>query len=153
MSTPSERLAALGLELPVVHPPVAKYVPALRHGDLVFASGQTPTVDGKLTVTGKLGAGVTVEDGQQAARLCALNCLAAAAQTAGGLDSISQVVKLTGYVASAEGFTEQPAVINGASQLLEEVFGDAGKHVRAALGLAELPGGAPVEIELIVAVR
>jgi enamine deaminase RidA (YjgF/YER057c/UK114 family) len=153
MSTPTERLAGLGLELPEVLPPVAKYVPALRHGDLVFASGQTPTVAGKLTVTGKLGADVTVEGGQLAARLCALNCLAAAAATAGGLDNITQVVKLTGYVASADGFTEQPAVINGASQLLEEVFGDAGRHARAALGLAELPGGAPVEVELIVAVR
>ena len=153
MSAPTERLAALGLELPSLPPPVFKYVPAIRQGDLVFASGQTPTVDGRLTVTGKLGAGVSVEEGQQAARLCVLNCVAAAASAAGGVDNITQVLKLTGYVASAAGFTDQPLVINGASQLLEEIFGDAGRGARAALGLAELPGGAPVEVDLIVAVR
>jgi len=148
-----ERLSSLGIALPEAPVPVANYVPTQRTGDLVFTSGQTPTRAGKLVLSGKLGTTLTVEQGQEAARLAVLNCLAALAGDLDSLDGIAAIVKLTGYVASAEGFGEQPAVINGASVLLEEVFGEAGRHARAALGVAELPGGAPVEIELIVRVR
>ncbi len=148
-----ERLEELGLKIPTLPPPVANYVPAVRSGNLVFASGQTPTVDGVLVVAGKVGADLTVEQGQAAARLAAVNCLAELRSSLGSLDAVSRVVKLTGYVASAPGFGEQPAVVNGASQLIQEVFGAAGQHARAALGVAELPAGAPVEVELIVEVR
>jgi enamine deaminase RidA (YjgF/YER057c/UK114 family) len=151
--TIAARMAELGLDLPTAPVPVASYVTVRRVGDLAFASGQTPTRDGSLTICGKLGREVSVEDGQRAAELAVLNCLAALAQELGSLDRIATVVKLTGYVASAEGFGEQPVVVNGASALLERVFGDAGRHARAALGVAELPGGAPVEVELIVQVR
>lgn len=149
----AERLEALGLTLPSVPVPVANYVPARQFGSIVFASGQTPTVDGVLTMRGKLGAEISVEQGQEGARLSVLNCLAAVADLIGGLDRVEAVLKLTGYVASAPGFVDQPTVVNGASVLLEEVLGDAGEHARAALGLAELPGGAPVEVDLVVAVR
>jgi enamine deaminase RidA (YjgF/YER057c/UK114 family) len=149
----AERLEALGLTLPSVPVPVANYVPARQFGSIVFASGQTPTVNGVLTMRGKLGEEISVEQGQEGARLSVLNCLAAVADLIGGLDRVEAVLKLTGYVASAPGFVDQPTVVNGASVLLEEVLGDAGKHARAALGLAELPGGAPVEVDLIVAVR
>ena len=150
----ADRLTALGLTLPAVPTPVANYVPARSYGNLLFASGQTPTVDGVLTMRGKLGAEISVEQGQEGARLCILNCLAAvAAHLDGDLDRVEAVLKLTGYVASAPGFVDQPAVINGASVLLEEVLGEAGRHARAAIGLAELPGGAPVEIDLVLAVR
>ena len=149
----AERLEALGLTLPSVPVPVANYVPARQFGSIVFASGQTPTVNGVLTMRGKLGEEISVEQGQEGARLSVLNCLAAVADLIGGLDRVEAVLKLTGYVASAPGFVDQPVVVNGASVLLEEVLGDAGKHARAALGLAELPGGAPVEVDLIVAVR
>lgn len=148
-----QRLTELGLEVPVLPPPAASYVPAVRTGNLVFASGQTPTVAGRLVIAGKLGADVTVEQGQEAARLAALNCLAEVRGLLGSLDMVTRVVKLTGYVASAAGFGDQPAVINGASRLMEDVFGPAGRHARAALGVAELPAGAPVEIELVVEVR
>jgi enamine deaminase RidA (YjgF/YER057c/UK114 family) len=151
--TVADRLSELGLTLPTAPVPVANYVPARQFGDLVFASGQTPTVDGRLTMRGKLGAEITVEQGQEGARLCALNCLAAVAGLLGDLDRVAAVLKLTGYVASAPGFVDQPAVINGASVLLEQVLGDAGRHARAAIGLAELPGGAPVEVDLVLAVR
>jgi enamine deaminase RidA (YjgF/YER057c/UK114 family) len=151
--TVADRLSELGLTLPAAPVPVANYVPARQFGDLVFASGQTPTVDGRLTMRGKLGAEITVEQGQEGARLCALNCLAAVAGLLGDLDRVAAVLKLTGYVASAPGFVDQPAVINGASVLLEQVLGDAGRHARAAIGLAELPGGAPVEVDLVLAVR
>jgi enamine deaminase RidA (YjgF/YER057c/UK114 family) len=147
------RLADLGITVPTLPPPVAAYVPAVRTGRLVFASGQTPTIDGVLQVRGKLGDGVSVEEGQRAARLAALNCLAEVRGLLGSLDDVSRVVRLTGYVASAPGFGEQPAVMNGASQLIEEVFGEAGRHARSAIGVAELPFGAPVEVELIVEVR
>jgi enamine deaminase RidA (YjgF/YER057c/UK114 family) len=132
---------------------VANYVPARRFGDLVFASGQTPTVDGVLTMRGKLGAEISVEQGQEGARISVLNCLATVAGLLGDLDRVEAVLKLTGYVASAPGFVDQPTVINGASVLLEQVLGDAGKHARAAIGMAELPGGAPVEVDLVLAVR
>lgn len=148
-----QRLTELGLEIPVLPPPAASYVPAVQSGNLVFASGQTPTVAGKLVVAGKLGRDLTIEQGQEAARLAALNCLAEVRTFLGSLDAVARVVKLTGYVASAPGFGEQPRVINGASQLMEEIFGSAGRHARAALGVAELPAGAPVEIELVVEVQ
>lgn len=148
-----QRLQELGLTLPATPRPVANYVPAVATGKLVFSSGQTPTVDGKLIIQGKLGDSVTIEQGQQAARVALLNCLAGVRSVTGSLDEIVRIVKLNGYVASAEGFGAQPQVINGASLLLEEIFGEAGKHARASLGMAELPGGAPVELELIVEVR
>jgi len=147
------RLADLGITVPTLPPPVAAYVPAVRTGRIVYASGQTPTIDGVLQVRGKLGDGVSVEEGRGAARLAALNCLAEVRGLLGSLDDVSRVVRLTGYVASAPGFGEQPAVMNGASQLIEEVFGEAGRHARSAIGVAELPFGAPVEVELIIEVR
>ncbi len=147
-----ERLSELGLTLPPVVPPVASYVPAVRSGDHVFTSGQLPMVDGALHATGKVGAEVDPEVATEAARLCALNALAAIDALV-GLESISRVVKVVGFVASAPGFTGQPGVINGASHLLGDVFGDAGVHARSAVGVAELPLGAPVEVELIVEVR
>ena len=147
------RVQELGIRIPTLPPPVAIYVPAVRTGDLVFASGQTPTVDGVLQVQGKLGGEVSIEQGQQAARLAALNCVAEVRGLLGSLDRVARIVRLTGFVASATGFAQQPAVVNGASQLIEEIFGEAGRHARSAIGVAELPGGAPVEIELIVAAR
>lgn len=152
MTTPSERLAALGLGLPAVPAPVAAYVPAVRMGDLVMTSGQLPFDSGSLTATGKVGAGVDVPAAQAAARQAALNAVAAAADVAGGIDRIAAIVKVVGFVASAPGFTGQPQVVNGASELLGEIFGKAGAHARSAVGVAELPLGAPVEIELVVAV-
>lgn len=140
------------LELPSPPVPVANYVPVRQVGNLVFTSGQTPTRDGVLTIKGKLGREVSVEDGQQASATAVLNCLSALRQHLGSLDRIVSVVSLTGYVASAEGFADQPAVINGASLVLEKAFGDKGRHARAAVGVAELPGQAPVEISLIVEV-
>ncbi len=150
--SPGERLAALGLTLPPVTPPVAAYVPALRTGAYVYVSGQVPVVDGKLAGTGKVGGEVSAEDASQMARTCALNAIAAAASAAGGLDRIRRIVKVVGFVASAPGFNGQPQVINGASELLIEVFGEDGKHARSAIGVAELPLNAPVEVELIAEV-
>jgi enamine deaminase RidA (YjgF/YER057c/UK114 family) len=147
------RAKELGLTIPELPRPAFSYVPAVQTGNLIFASGQTPTIDGKLTMQGKLGREVSVEQGQEGARLCLLNCLAEVRGLTGSLDAIVRIVKLNGYVASAEGFTRQPEVINGASSLLEQIFGEAGKHARAAIGVAELPFGAPVEIEMIVEVR
>ncbi len=152
-ATVTERLRDLGLRLPALPPPAYDYVSARRHGPLVFSSGHTPTVDGALAVRGKLGAEVTVAQGVRAAEICALNCLAAVAGLVGDLDRIAAVLKLTGYVASAPGFVDQPAVVNGASVLVERILGDAGRHARTALGLAELPGGAPVEVDLVLALR
>ncbi|MBM4479769.1 RidA family protein [Prescottella equi] len=146
------RLAELGIELPPVAAPVAAYVPAVRSGDHVYTSGQLPFVDGKLPLTGKLGGGVSDADAKDAARTCALNALAAIDALV-GLDSIVRIVKVVGFVASAEGFTGQPAVINGASEFLGEVFGDAGIHARSAVGVAELPLGSPVEVEIVAEVR
>jgi enamine deaminase RidA (YjgF/YER057c/UK114 family) len=153
MSGASGRLAELGLTLPPVTPPVAAYVPALRTGAYVYVSGQVPVVDGKLAGTGKVGREVSTEDAAGMARICALNAIAAAASVAGGLDAISRIVKVVGFVASAPGFNGQPQVINGASELLIEVFGEAGRHARSAIGVAELPLDAPVEVELIAEVR
>jgi enamine deaminase RidA (YjgF/YER057c/UK114 family) len=147
-----ERLIELGLELPPVAAPVAAYVPAVRSGNHVYTSGQLPIVDGKLVATGKVGADVTAEQGKELAQRCALNALAAIDSVV-GLDAVARIVKVVGFVASADGFTGQPGVVNGASELLGEVFGEAGKHARSAVGVAELPLGAPVEVELIVEVR
>ena len=149
--TVADRLAELGLSLPPVVPPVAAYVPAVRSGALVFTSGQLPMVDGQLAAVGKVGALVSPEQAKELARTCALNALAAIDALV-GLDSVVRVVKVVGFVASVPEFTGQPAVINGASELLGEVFGDAGAHARSAVGVAALPLDAPVEVELIVEV-
>ena len=151
MSRIADRLAELGLELPAVAAPVAAYVPAVVQGNLVYTSGQLPFVDGSLPATGKVGAAVSAEDAQSYARISALNALAAAESVIGSLDRVTQVVKVTGFVASDPTFTGQPAVINGASTLLGEIFGDAGIHARSAVGVAVLPMDAPVEVELILA--
>ncbi|SFO11683.1 Enamine deaminase RidA, house cleaning of reactive enamine intermediates, YjgF/YER057c/UK114 family [Geodermatophilus obscurus] len=146
------RLAELGIRLPPVAAPVASYVPAVRSGQLVFTSGQLPFVDGGLRRTGKVGGSVDPEDAAADAKLCALNALAAVDELV-GLDQVARVVRVVGYVASAEGFSGQPRVVNGASELLGKVFGEAGRHARSAVGVAELPLGAPVEIELTVELR
>jgi enamine deaminase RidA (YjgF/YER057c/UK114 family) len=153
LTRPAERLAELGLTLPPVAAPLAAYVPAVRSGDFVYTSGQLPTVDGKLPAVGKVGGEVSATDAAGLARTCALNALAAAASAVGGLDQIRRIVKVTGFVASAAGFTGQPQVINGASELFIEVFGEDGRHARSAVGVAELPLNAPVEVELIVEVH
>jgi enamine deaminase RidA (YjgF/YER057c/UK114 family) len=147
----SGRLTALGLVLPPVPAPAGAYLPAVRSGSLVFTAGQLPLVDGMLVATGKLGAEIDAEHGAQLARTCALNALAAVDGLV-GLDTVVRVVKVVGFVASAPGFTAQPTVLNGASELLGVVFGAAGAHARSAVGVAELPLGAPVEVELIVEV-
>ncbi|MCV7422356.1 RidA family protein [Mycobacterium yunnanensis] len=149
--TISERLTELGLELPAVVAPLAAYVPAVRTGNLVYTSGQLPMVDGELPKAGKVGAEVTAEEAKELARTCALNALAAVHALV-GVDSVVRVVKVVGFVASAPGFNGQPGVVNGASQLLGDVFGDAGVHARSAVGVSELPLNAPVEVELIVEV-
>lgn len=147
------RLHKRGMALPPVPAPLAAYVPAVRVGDLVFVSGQLPMVDGALPVTGKVGAQVDPAQAADLAALAALNAIAAAAAAAGGLDEIARVVKVVGYVACTPEFTGHPEVVNGASELIGDVFGDAGAHARAAVGVASLPRDAPVEIELVVQVR
>jgi enamine deaminase RidA (YjgF/YER057c/UK114 family) len=147
----SERLAELGIELPDVVPPAGVYVPAVRTGNLVYTAGQVPMHSGKLAGIGKVGAEVNPEEGKALARVCALNALAAVHSLV-GIDSVTRVVKVVGFVASAPGFHGQPGVINGASELLGEVFGDSGAHARSAVGVSELPLDAPVEVELIVEV-
>jgi enamine deaminase RidA (YjgF/YER057c/UK114 family) len=146
------RLAELGVELPPVAAPVASYVPAVRTGDLVFVAGQIPMSLGSVTLTGKLGDGVSVEQGAAAARQCALQALAAVRAEVGTLERIRRIVKVTVFVASSGGFSDQPKVANGASDLFQEVFGEQGRHARAAVGVAELPLGAAVEVELIAEV-
>jgi len=150
--TASERLAELGLTLPPVAAPAGSYQPAIRTGSYVYTSGQLPMVEGKLPAVGKVGGQVSPADAQGYARVCALNALAAIDALV-GLDAVVRVVKVVGFVASAEGFTGQPGVINGASDLLTEVFGDAGRHARSAVGVFELPLGTPVEVELVVEVH
>ncbi|RLK59919.1 RidA family protein [Actinokineospora cianjurensis] len=147
----SARLAELGVELPPVVAPIGSYVPAIKAGSLVYTAGQLPVVDGEVVATGKVGAEVSPEEAQQLAKLAALNALAAVHDLV-GVDAVVRVVKVVGYVASAEGFTGQPVVLNGASDFLGEVFGDAGAHVRSAVGVSELPRGVPVEVELVVEV-
>ena len=154
MSDPPEaRLVALGLALPPVAAPLAAYVPAVRSGQHVYTAGQLPLADGKLLMTGRVGAQVSVEEAAALARTCALNALAAVASVTGGLSAVTRIVKIVGYVASDPSFTGQPLVVNGASELMLEVFGDAGRHARSAVGVAALPLDAPVEIELIAEVR
>jgi enamine deaminase RidA (YjgF/YER057c/UK114 family) len=147
----TDRLAELGIRLPNVAPPAGAYVPAVRSGSLVFTAGQIPFVDGKIVATGKVGAEISPEEAKAHARTCALNGLAAVDALV-GLDAVVRVVKVVGFVASAEGFTGQPTVLNGASELIGEIFGEAGKHARSAVGVAELPLGVPVEVELVVEV-
>jgi enamine deaminase RidA (YjgF/YER057c/UK114 family) len=145
-----DRLKELGYELPRVPIPAGSYVPATSAGSLLFTAGQLPFEDGQLRYTGKVGKDVFIEEAKEAARLCALNALAAVEAEAGSLENVRHVVKVTGYVASAAGFNRQPEVINGASDFLGEVFGKRGTHARSAVGVAELPLDAPVEVELIV---
>jgi enamine deaminase RidA (YjgF/YER057c/UK114 family) len=149
--TASERLAELGIVLPAVATPVGAYVPAVAYGTTVRTSGQLPLEDGALRVTGLVGEGpgcVSIEDAAGCARIAGLGALAALAEAAGGIDAIARIVRVVGYVASEPGFTGQPAVLNGASALMTDVFGDAGRHVRSAVGVVSLPLGAPVEIEV-----
>lgn len=152
----AHRLSELGLTLPPVASPVAAYVPAVKVGTQVWTSGQLPMVDGALVATGKVGVGeglVSPEEAAGLARVATLNALAAIAEQAGGLDRIKRVVKVVGFVASDPSFTGQPAVVNGASELLGQIFGDAGVHARSAVGVAVLPLDAPVEIEMVVELR
>ncbi len=149
--TASARLGQLGIALPEVVAPLASYVPAVRTGNLVYTAGQLPMEGGKLAATGKVGAELGPEEGKALARICALNALAAVDSLV-GIDTVTRVVKVVGFVASAPGFNGQPSVINGASDLLAQVFGDNGAHARSAVGVSELPLDAPVEVELIVEV-
>lgn len=151
--TIESKLKELGITLPMAPKPVANYVPAVRAGELLFTSGVLPMKEGKLAYEGKLGKELTVEQGQEAARLAVLNALAVVKQELGNLEEVLRVVRLTGHVASAPGFVQQPAVLNGASDLLVAIFGKAGRHTRAALGAAELPLNSPIELELIVQIR
>jgi enamine deaminase RidA (YjgF/YER057c/UK114 family) len=151
--SPEARLRELGYELPPVPEPAGAYVPATRAGTLLFTAGQLPFEGGELRKRGKVGDAVSLEEARDAARLCALNALAAAANEAGDLDGISRVVKVTGFVASAPDFNRQPEVVNGASELIGEIFGEAGLHARSAVGVAELPLDAPVEVELVLQLR
>jgi len=150
MTDPYAKLEELGLKLPSVTPPLAAYVPAVRSGNYVYVSGQLPMADGRLLASGKVGAEVTPEEAKQLAARCALNGLAAL-DSAAGLNNV-RIVKVVGFVASAPGFTGQPGVVNGASELFGEVLGEKGKHARSAVGVSELPLGAPVEVELIAEV-
>ncbi len=152
MSTPEERLADLGLSVPEVAKPVAAYVPALRSGNHVFTSGQLPMRDGQLMLTGKVGGEVTQEEAVECARQCALNALAAVRAEVGELSAVKRIVKVVAFVASTPDFTGQPLVANGVSELLGEVFGEAGRHARSAVGVNVLPLDSPVEVELVVEV-
>jgi enamine deaminase RidA (YjgF/YER057c/UK114 family) len=151
--TASERLRELGVALPEVAKPLAAYIPATRVGNQIWTSGQLPLVDGTIRFTGKLGAGVSLAQGAEAARICLLNALSAVSKAAGGVDRITRIVKLTVFVASDPEFTDQPKVGNGASEMVGEIFGEAGAHVRSAIGVAALPLNAAVEIELIAEVE
>jgi enamine deaminase RidA (YjgF/YER057c/UK114 family) len=153
MGAADDRLAELGLTLPEIVAPLAAYVATVRSGDLVWVSGQLPFVDGKLPVSGKVGADVAPDDAAGLARTCALNAIAALKAELGDLDQVERIVKVVGFVASAPDFSGQPAVVNGASELLAAVFGDAGRHARSAVGVAVLPLDAPVEVELVAKVR
>ena len=153
MPTPEERLQELGVSLPSPAVPVAAYVPCVRTGNLVYVSGQVPVVDGKPSHLGHLGDQVDLEDGRAAARTCAVNVLAALKAELGELSRVRRVVKVTGFVASTSGFTDHPKVVNAASELFGDAFGDAGRHARAAVGVAALPLGVSVEVEAIVEVE
>lgn len=153
MSTPEERLRELGHELPAVPAPAGAYVPAVRTGPYVYTAGQIPLVDGSVQATGKVGAEIDLEQAKDLARTCALNAIAALKAEVGELSRVRRIVKVLGFVASDPDFYGQPQVVNGASELLGEVFGDAGKHARSAVGVAVLPFNAPVEVELIAEVE
>lgn len=151
--TVEERLAQLGLTLPEAPAPVASYVPAVKQGNWVYVSGQIPLRDGKVRVSGKVGSEVSLEDAQEEARQCALNALAIIKSVAGSLDNVERIVKVTGFVACSPDFTDAPKVVNGASDLFLEVFGDKGRHARAAVGVTALPLDVPVEVEVIAFVK
>ena len=153
MSAVESRLEQIGLSLPAVTVPLAAYVPAVRGGNLVFTSGQLPMLDGKIMATGRLGVDVDIETAADCARQCALNALAAVKSVIGDLDKVVRLVKVVGFVASAPEFTDQPLVVNGASEVFAAAFGDAGVHARSSLGVAALPLNAPVEVEIIVEVQ
>lgn len=146
----NQRIGDLGIVLPQVVAPAGAYVPAVISGSLVFTAGQIPMVDGKLVATGKVGTEISVEQAKDIARICALNAVAAVKSVIGDLDRVKKVVKVVGFVASEPSFTQQPAVVNGASELLEQIFGEKGIHARSAVGVAVLPLDAPVEVELVV---
>jgi enamine deaminase RidA (YjgF/YER057c/UK114 family) len=152
VTLPSHRLADLGLSLPPVAAPVAAYVPAVRFEDVVYTAGQLPLVNGTLRAVGKVGAEVPADEAVDCARIAALNALAAVVDLTGDLDVVRRIIRVVVYVASAPGFTDQPLVANGASQLLGDIFGEAGRHARSAVGVAVLPLDAPVEVELVVSV-
>lgn len=146
------KLSEMGLTLPIAAKPVAAYVPAIRTGNLIFTAGQLPLVDGAMSLTGKIGEKISIDQGKELARICALNCLAAV-QTVADVNTIVKIVRVVGYVNGIPGFTSQPAVINGASELFLQIWGESGKHARSAIGVAELPLHAPVEVELTVEVK
>ncbi|MBU1098583.1 MAG: hypothetical protein CVV23_03945 [Ignavibacteriae bacterium HGW-Ignavibacteriae-2] len=148
-----EKILSLGLLVPEAPKPLAAYIPAIKTGNLVFTAGQLPMVSGELKFKGKLGGTVSIEEGKDAARTCALNCLSVIKSVAGNLDNIERIIKVTVFVNSASGFSDQPKVANGASEFLVEVFGEAGKHVRSAVGVNELPIDASVEIEMVVELK
>jgi enamine deaminase RidA (YjgF/YER057c/UK114 family) len=151
--TPEERLTELGLTLPTASAPLAAYAPTVRTGSYVYVSGQLPLIDGQLVATGKVGAEIAPEQAKEMAAACALNALAAVRSELGALSAVRRIVKVVGFVASAPDFSGQPEVVNGASELFTEVFGDAGRHARSAVGVAVLPRNAPVEVEVIVEVE
>ncbi|WP_148135385.1 RidA family protein [Candidatus Formimonas warabiya] len=148
-----QKITELGLSIPEVAKPVAAYVPAVRVGDYVYTSGQIPFVNGELKYQGKVGSDVTAENGYDAAKICALNCLAAIKSVIGNLDAVERVIKIVGFVNSAGGFNQQPKVVNGASELVGQIFGAAGAHARSAVGVSELPLDAAVEVEMIVKIK
>ena len=148
-----EKLKEMGIVLPEAPKPLAAYVPATVAGEFAYTAGQIPLVSGELKIKGKVGSDITEGQAYEAAKICAINCLSALKGALGSLDKIAQVVKVTGFVASAPGFSSQPKVVNGASELLGQVFADAGKHARSAVGVSELPMNAPVEVEMIVRLK
>jgi len=148
-----KKLEDLGIELPRAPSPMGAYVPALVAGDLAFVSGEKASVEGKMAFEGKVGKDLTIDDGYRAARICGMNCLAALRSALGSLDEVDRVVKVVGYVNSAPGFNQQPKVVNGASELFLEVFGERGQHARVAVGVNELPDDSPVEVSMIVKIR
>ena len=153
MSAIEKRLEEIGVALPAVRKPAAAFVPAVLDGDRVYTSGNTPVVDGKLAYTGQVGADCSPEDAYEAAKICAINCLAAAKEAIGDLDKVERIVKLLGFVSSAPGFFGQPQVMNGASEFLIQVFGEKGEHARSAIGVNALPGNASVEVEMIIKLK
>lgn len=148
-----EKMRELGLILPEAPKPVAVYIPAKKIGNFVFTSGQGPIKDGKFVHVGKVGGEVSLKEGYESARVCAINCLATIKSVIGSLDNIDEIVKIKGYVNSTSDFYQQPEVINGASELIVEIFGEKGKHARSALGTSVLPGNIPVELEMIVSIK